>query len=210
MSITISKIERQKKNKQRYSLFSDDEFVVGISEETLLEYNITPGISLSDDLLSQIEQKEKIVAIREQAWRFLARRMHSKRELEIKLINKGYEKDRIEHIIRELREKKYLNDEAFSRQLISDEIELKKSGPILIKNKLLKKGVEMSLVTSLLDENYPEELQYSNCEHHAEKKLKYFTNKDETSIKNRLGTFLIQKGFTWDIIKFVISQLDLK
>jgi regulatory protein len=210
MPTIITKIERQKKNKRRYSLYSENKFIIGVSEDSLLEFNIATGKSLSEEDLILIEQKEKYVAIREQAWRFLARRMHSQKELEIKLINKGHNKDKIEIIIGELRDKKYLNDDIFARQVISDEIELKKTGPILIKNKLLKKGVEMSLVSSLLDERYPEESQLDNCEYHAKKKLKLLIYKDENSIKNRLGTFLAQKGFTWDMISRVISELNLE
>lgn len=209
MPITITKIENQKKNKKRYSLFSGDTFIIGVSEETLLEFNIFSGQSLSEEAIEQIKQKENYVALRDQAWRFLARRMHSENELEIKLIRKGYEKNDIKKIIHELRDKKYLNDEIFARQLISDEIDLKRNGPLLIKNKLLKKGIQMSLLTSLLDESYPEELQYGNCVYQAKKKLKILKNKDETSIKNRLGTFLTQKGFNWDIINRVISEMEL-
>ena len=111
MSIIITKIERQKKNKQRYSLYSKEKFIVGISEESLLEFNIRSGLELSEDLLDKIEKKEKVVAIREQAWRFLARRMHSEKELKLKLVNKGYEQENIDHIITELRSKKYLNED---------------------------------------------------------------------------------------------------
>lgn len=208
MSITITKIERQKKNKQRYSLFSEDKYIVGISEESMMEFNIYSGIDLSDELLIKIEQKEKYVAIREQAWRFLARRMHSKKELRNKLVNKGHEQENIDIIITELQNKKYLNDTLFAQQLISDEINLKKSGPILVKNKLLNKGVDINLVSSLLDELYDEKLQYQNCQYFAKKKVNSLKNFDSHSKKSKLGNFLIQKGFSWDMCNRVISELD--
>ena len=114
MPITITKIERQKKNKQRYSLYSEDKFLIGVSEETLLEFNLVTGKSLSNEDAIKIEQKEKFVAIREQAWRFLTRRMHSVKELRDKLINKGFEKDIIDPILDELKIKKYLDDNSFA------------------------------------------------------------------------------------------------
>ena len=208
MPVIISKIERQKKNKGRYSLYSAEKYIMGVSEETLFEFNLVPGKSLTAEDIERISQKETYLAVRDQAWRFLSRRMHSEKELEIKLINKGYKNNNIEQIIQELREKQYLDDEMFARQVISDEIDFKKSGPMLIKNKLLKKGIEMPLVNSLLEESYPDELQLTNCEHHAKKKLKSYTNKIDSPIKNKLGAFLTQKGFTWDIINHVISELD--
>jgi len=209
MPITITKIERQKKNNKRYSLFAEDKFIIGVSEESLLKFNIYSGVTLSEDILAEIESKENFIAIREQAWRFLARRMHSERELRDKLINKRHDPGSIDLVISELRNKDYLNDTTFAHQLISDEINLKKSGPVLIKNKLLKKGVEMSLVSSLLDEQYPEDLQYQNCRYFAEKKFNSLKSNDDRSIKNKLGSFLIQKGFPWAMINRVISELDI-
>jgi len=208
MLITITKIERQKKNKQRYSLYSEENFIVGISEESLLEFNIHSGLDLSEKLLQKIEQKEKYLAIREQAWRFLARRMHSRKELRDKLAAKRYDQDDIDKIIHELENKKYLNDSMFAQQLISDEINLKKSGPILVKNKLLKKGVDIDIVSSLLDELYDDQIQYQNCQYFARKKIDSLKNSDNHSQKSKLGNYLIQKGFSWNMINQVISELE--
>lgn len=209
MPITITKIERQKKNKQRYSLYSDDKFIIGISEESFLEFNIRSGIDLPEELLQKIEQKENFVAIREQAWRFLARREHSKKELRDKLIVKGHKQEDIDKIILELQNKKYLNDSSFARQMISDEVNLKRNGPLLIKNKLKKKGVDSDLVSSLLDELYDELLQYQNCQYFANKKSGTLKDNDDYSARNKLGNFLIQKGFSWNMCKRVISELEL-
>jgi SOS response regulatory protein OraA/RecX len=68
----------------------------------------------------------------------------------------------------------------------------------------------MSLVSSLLDEHYSEDLQYQNCRYFAEKKFKSLKSNDDRSIKNKLGSFLIQKGFTWDMINRVISGINLR
>ena len=209
MPITITKIERQKKNKQRFSLFSEDKFIVGISEESLLEFNIYSGKDLSEEVITQIEKKEDFIAIREQAWRFLARRMHSEKELRDKLINKGYDQENIDKISLELENKNYLNDNSFARQMISDELYLKKSGPVLIKTKLLKKGVEITLVSSLIDELYDEELQHQNCRYFANKKFSSLKNSNDSSKKTKLANFLIQKGFSWDICNRIMSELGI-
>ena len=209
MPITITKIERQKKNKQRFSLYSEDKFIVGISEQSLLEFNIYSGIDLSEDDLIKIEQKEKFIAIREQAWRFLARRMHSRKELRDKLITKEHKQEDIDTILSELENKNYLNDTSFTRQMISEELNLRKSGPLLIKNKLLKKGVENTLISSLINELYDEHLQYQNCQYFANKKLSSLKSSNDRSTKTKLGNFLIQKGFPWDMCNRVIAELDI-
>ena len=209
MSITITKIEQQKKNKKRYSLFYNDRFILGISEESLLEFNIYTGKELPDEIIIHIERKEKYIAIREQSWRYLSRRMHSKKELRDKLKAKGYNNEYIDKIIFELEDKNYLNDDIFARQVVSDEINLKKNGPVLIKNKLLKKGIENSLISLIIDELYDEKMQYQNCLYIAEKKHESLTKNDHRSFRNKLGRFLFQKGYSWEMINRVISVLDV-
>jgi len=209
MSITITKIEHQKKIKQRYSLFYENKFIIGISEESLLEFNIYVGKELSQELLIQIERKENYLAIREQSWRYLSRRIHSKKELSDKLKMKGYNKEYIDKIILELEDKNYLNDASFARQVVIDEINLKKNGPVLIKNKLLKKGVENSLISSILDELYDERMQYHNCQYLANKKKGLLKNSHDRSTRTKLGNFLIQKGFSWEMCNRVISEMDV-
>jgi len=209
MSITITKIEQQKKNKKRYSLFNNDKFIIGISEESLLEFNIYTGKELPDELVTQIEREEKYIAIREQSWRYLSRRMHSKKELSDKLKAKGYNIEYIDRIIFELEDKNYLNDDFFARQVVSDEMNLKKNGPVLIKNKLLKKGIENSLISLIIDELYDERMQYQNCRYIAEKKYNFLKNNDDHSLRNKLGRFLIQKGYSWDVINRVISEMEI-
>ena len=162
MSPVITKIEQQKKRKNRYSLFSGEKFIAGVSEEILLQFNIHNGTELSDQKLEHIRKKENTLAAREQAWRYLARRAHSIKELHDKLLNKKIEAEIIAEIIADLKKKNYLNDEDFSRQLIVDEIKIKKSGPLLIKNKLIKKGVALNLITDLIDELYDETEKINN------------------------------------------------
>ena len=207
MSPIITKIEQQKKRKNRYSLFSGEKFIAGISEETLLRYNIHNGRELSDDEIESIQKQENTLAAREQAWRYLARRAHSIKELHDKLLNKKIDSEIIARIITDLKNKNYLNDEDFSRQLIVDEIKIKKSGPLSIKNKLIKKGVALNLIKHLIDELYDEAEQINNCRYHANKKYKSVSTEERTKQINKLGTYLKQKGFFWETSGQVIMEI---
>jgi regulatory protein len=204
MPIKITKIELQKKNKKRYSLFADDDFIIGVSEQTLLAFDLYQGKELSGPTIEEIKLNENIVSVREQAWRFLSRREHSQIELRDKLVQKAFDKDIVDQVLSNLIKKDYLNDQRYARLVINDEINLKRSGPLLIKNKLLKKGIHINLVNDLLEELYHEDLQFNNCSELAEKKLRLLNNLDPLPQKKRLISFLTQKGYSWDIIGKVI------
>ena len=203
----ITKIEQQKKNSKRYSLFSGEKFITGISDETLIEFAIHQGMQLSEKTLEKIREKENNLAVREQAWRFLARREHSRKELSDKLIRKNFAPALITNVIEDLTAKDYLNDDRFARQLINEEIDLKKNGMRLIKGNLLKKGIESTLADELLHECYAEEVQIENCRYLAGKKIKSLAHLEADQQKKRLADYLNRKGFTWELISRMIGEL---
>ena len=106
--------------------------------------------------------------------------------------------------MQDLYKRDYLNDQRYACQVLNDEINLKRSGPLLIKNKLSKKGVQNNIIHKLMEELYSEELQLKNCKELAEKKLVLLNNLDPLQKKKRLTRYLAQKGYTWDLIERVL------
>ena len=43
----ITAITTQKRNKERYSVFVDNEFLIGVAEETLLEHQLKKGTEIT-------------------------------------------------------------------------------------------------------------------------------------------------------------------
>ena len=195
----ISKIEIQKKNKKRYNLYSDDIFLFGVSEDTLIHFQINKGSEYSETTLFEIQAYEEQVQCLFQAYRYLSRRPHLTAEIIRKLRLKGYENSLIQLVIQTLQEKKYLNDPDFIQLFVSDQIRLKHSGPLLIKKKLLEKGAKSEAVDTVLSEDYPDHKQFNNAQKLLNKKLQ---NNPKIE-KEKLVRFLQQKGFPWDIIRLI-------
>jgi len=193
----ITKIEVQKKNKKRFSLYCDDVFLFGISEDTLVHFNIQKGREYSDTDLLEIQNHENIIQCLAQAYRYLARRSHLEAELKRKLRSKAFENDIIAETLVRLKKNDYLNDRAFIRHFITDEIRFKKNGPLLIYKKLLEKGAAREDVEELLSPAYPEQEQLKNAQF-------LYTKKASSSKKpevQKIYAYLQQKGFSWDIIR---------
>ena len=121
----ITKVEVQKKNKYRYSLYSDDVFLFGVSENTLIKFAISKNKKYSDDELKEIQAYEQVSQCLEQSYRFLRRRSHLKNELRTKLRQKKYADDEIEQTIKILRQKKYLDDLVYIKQFVKDAVNIK-------------------------------------------------------------------------------------
>ena len=62
MFVTITRIEAQKKRKQRFSLFAGDTFILGVSLDTLTRFQISSGTKLSTQQLQALERAESRIA----------------------------------------------------------------------------------------------------------------------------------------------------
>ena len=95
----ISRIESQKKRKNRFSIFTENEFLVGVSDETLLKFGLQVGKIISQELLLELQNNEDYISLKNSAIGFLARRPHSIKELNDKLFNKNKSPNLIDSII---------------------------------------------------------------------------------------------------------------
>jgi len=207
MPVKITKIDIQKKRKSRYSIFAGEQFIAGVSQDTLLNLNIYPGKILSDDDIQKIKEIESNQKLMDQAFRFLSRRAHSKKELSDKLINKGYSDKEIKALIIDLVDKGYLDDIAFARIYIENEINMKYTGPILIKDKLGKRGINFATADQLLTEIYSFEQCIDNCRYLIQKKYKMGIDFDDRTQRKNLINFLRNKGYNWEHISNAIPNI---
>ena len=205
MSVTITKIEAQKKRKQRFSLFDGDTFLLGVSFETMSRFQISTGMKISGDQLQRIEKAETAFQLREQAFRLLARRSHSRRELRDKLRQRDYDPGMIEELLDDLSNRKYLDDRQFAETFIGEELRMHFSGPAVVRDKLRQKGIDGESIDTLLEKTYPPAQQLKNCLHLAGKKIKSWPRPLDRNQITRLSTYLRNKGFSWDIIQQAIG-----
>ena len=205
--IEITRIERQKKQAQRFALFQNDEFLLGVSEQTLIHFGIFNGMQLSRQKLNEIDRYEQDYKLKDRAIHLLARRPHSRSELKIKLLQRGFSKERIEKILLQLEKDNYLDDSAFAKAFVAEEIRLRHSGPLVIKAKLKQRGIENETIDTVLGELYSEDLRNENVRIVAEKKHKTLIKYPLKEQRAKLAAYLQQKGFSWQYAAEVIQTL---
>ncbi|WP_456442989.1 regulatory protein RecX [Caldithrix abyssi] len=203
----ITRIERASKSKPRYHLYADDALLMTVTEETLLHFRLHKGLTLSYALQEEIFAHDQLQRCLEQAYRYLSRRSHFRKELARKLTAKGYPPHVIEQALDYLDKKGYLNDHDLMFQFIHDAIRLKQYGPHLIKRKLFERGLSGDQIDAALDSAYPPDLQAATCHSLALKKLKSLQNLEPSRVRQKLFAFLQQRGFNNENIQPVIENL---
>lgn len=194
---------------------SDVELVFDNGNKVSLDYRVVYDNGLrkydnvSEDELKSFLYKSELLQIRDAAFRLLARRLHSTHELKLKLIKKKYDKLIIDNVIQSLKEENYLNDDQFAKLLTEEKYVKKKFGKNKIRAELYKKGIDKSVIDSILN-NQDDELNYDNAIFLAKKKLKFLNEKktDKKKLKEKLYSFLSRKGYDSELIMKVINNMN--
>lgn len=197
----ISKVEPQKKNKNRCSIYIDGEFRFGLTKELALKYDLKEGDEISDPEIKEILLQEEKEKIRTRAFKILHFRQRSVRELRERLISLGYDTPLVDDVIDELRADNTLNDEQFAQAFINDYTTLKPKGNRFIARELLKRGISKDVVLELINKRD----EHTLIKRFIKKKL---SNLDKTKPKERQKIIrrLLYHGFTPGTIYDAIQE----
>ena len=83
----ISKVEPQKKNRNRCSIFIDGEYRFGLSKDLVLKYDIKEDDEIDEDLIKNVLQEAEKEKIRQRAYKILHYRDRSVQELKNRLLS---------------------------------------------------------------------------------------------------------------------------
>jgi len=192
---TITDISVQKKNKARYSLYSEGDFLVGVSEHTLSSLNLRKGSLLTLNLLNQIQNAEEYQGAKDYCLRLLGRRDHSSKELIDKGLQKGLDKKTLKEVTRELEEKKYIDDLEFARRYTKEKFHINNWGEHKIQIHLFKKGISRSQINMVLEEILSDEASFKLMEKLVHKRSAHFKRADAGARKEKLHRYLAGRGF---------------
>lgn len=200
----ITKIEPQKHHPNRYSIYIDDKFAIGINETTLFSLNIKEGTEITKDELEKIVYTETKSKIKEQAINLLSYRARSKKELKDRLIRKGNELNYINEVLQDLEENGLINDLEFATSWIRERG--KTRGHLKLKNELFLKGISEELINKAFESTDISESEVA--QQLADKWLRLHSHNEPSTqkLKQKLFAFLTRRGINYDTVSEIISQ----
>lgn len=199
---TITLLERQKKNKERVSVYLDGEFAFGINEMDAI--TLRKGQELSESDIDELRQKDAIVKAFDAAATLLAYRPRSTQEIRQRLLKKSFDEMVIDTAIEKLERLGYLDDRAFARFWIEDRNRFKPRGRRALSYELRNKGISDSLIQDLLDELVDES---DGAYEAAQKRVRSMRGKTQREFKKKIGAFLQRRGFGYEAVNNALSQL---
>lgn len=202
-------IKIAKKDSANVVINFDNEELLFLSVEVLMKSGIRKDDEISDDRFLSLIRENQLFHIKQRAFLYLGRRLHSKYELKTKLLQKKYESELINTVLNELEQKKYLNDVKFAKTFAAEKIKTKLWGEKKLRAELIKKGINMEIISDMIKDIISEEDNYKNALVLAGKKYKSLQarNLNAESVKKKLITFLTSRGFNYDVINGVCEKL---
>lgn len=206
---TITKIEVQKKNKERYSIYLNDQYAFGVQEATLIKFALFKGSQLSPEQIKEIEHEDYLQRAYSLSLRYLTHQMRTEKEVRQKLVKNEISPAAIEATIQRLKEQKYIDDQFYADSFTRTSANLSRKGPKLVERELKNKGVLQSEIQQALEEYSPQE-QIANGQEIAQKYLNRLANVSPREAKQKVIQFLMQKGYAKEIYEQIIPNLSFE
>lgn len=195
---TITKIEVQKKDANKVSIFLDGEFYCGLYLDTAIKYSLKEDVEIDIKKLDEIVlESEKYLAFNK-AINYLGEALKTEKQIRDYLYKKNYNKNTISYVVEKLKEYNYLNDEKYAENYIKTY--RSKYGINMLRNKLYEKGISKNITENALSEFQSEDSEIYTL------LVKKIGNKEVTNdLLTKCIRFLSGRGFSYDEIKNAIN-----
>jgi len=195
---TITKIEAQKKNPRRRSVFINGEFAFGVDEEVISKLGLKKGEGLTKPKIKNILTQKNENEAKEVALRFLSFRRRTEKEVKEKLQKKGFDEKTIKRTIAKLKEYDLINDLEFATAWVKERLAYKPRGKKLLWQELWKKGIRKEIVDQVTQELCQDEDK--SVLELVEKIKKKYKNLEPPVAKRRMYGFLLRRGFSYETV----------
>jgi len=143
---------------------------------------------------------------KQRAFRLLAMRPRSEKELRAKLKEKGFDESVVEEVAARLRELNYLDDESFARQRARNLAVNKLLGNRRIEASLMEKGIPQPLIRQVLSEVRKELAEREAVILLIRKKVDNGAGKMDDRERRRLAQSLMGKGFPPGLVFDILNR----
>lgn len=197
----ITKIEEQKKKKNRVNIYIDGEFSLGLYKGTILKFHLYEGKQITKPELSEIQQFEALQDAKEKTLNFLSYRTRSKKEIKNYLYKKHFDGEIIYKIINDFENSGLIDDKTFAEIWVKDRSKRNPKGNLILTKELIEKGISEDIINLVLKNINEKE----NAKRAASKAIKKYRNKN--TFKEKVISYLSRRGFPYYLSKEVTREI---
>ena len=199
--LKVTDIRQAIKNPERVNVFVDGKYSFSLDVSQMVELKLKVGQKISEEDLEKFKSMSEFGKLYQRALEWVLTRPRSEREtrdyLYKKIYDKKLDKDYIDQIIDELRDKKYLDDEGFAEWYVENRFVKKGISQKRLKTELIKKGISDKIVEKVLSmRNDEEEI------------LKMIAKKRDKYDDDKLIQYLCRQGFSFELVRNLVLTYE--
>ncbi|MGT2833230.1 recombination regulator RecX [Streptococcus halotolerans] len=201
------KITKIEKKKRLYLLELDETEKLYITEDTIVRFMLSKGMTISEKELDEIRQFAQFSYGKNLALYFLSFKQRTEKEVRDYLHKHEIDSAIIPQVIDNLKADKWIDDKQFVMSTVEQNLSSGDKGSFVIKQKLRQKGISSTTIDSVMSDYDFTEV----AERVAQKLLRKYDGKLAfKALKDKLSQSLTNKGFSYQEAKLAIETLDLE
>ena len=201
------KITKLEKKKRLYLLETDQDQKIYITEDTIVRFFLSKDKEISEDQLKEIQTFAQKSYGKNLALYHLSFKQRTKKEVSDYLHNHEIDANIIPSILSELEADNWINDQAYTRNMLDQNQHSGDKGPHILQQKLSQKGIEKQMLNQLIAE-----YDFSAVAERVAKKMlmKYQAKLPHKALKDKLTQNLMTKGFSYPQAQEAIAALEIE
>jgi len=196
----ITRIEQQKKKKNRVNIYIDGEFYSGLYKDTVIKFHLYENKEITPSEIDRIKEFEDFADAKEKAINYISYRERSKKEIEDYLKNKEIEEVIIQKVLSDLEKADLVNNQKFASDWVKDRNKNNPKGNFALKMELKEKGINDSEIEKIL-QSVDEK---KNALKVFEKAVRKYGKKKNA--KEKISQYLQRRGFHIQTILEVLRE----
>lgn len=204
-SVKITKLSRQKRRKNRVSLYTEEGYFCSLADEIVVRAGIRPGTEITDERILELKAEDEYERAKDAAASYLEYAPRTCRQVMDHLtIKKELSKEAAEKACSLMQHYGYVDDEAYALELAKS-LTRRYSRKVIVQ-RLIQKGLSEDIARRAAKEVTPDEgAQAYDVLLSIQHKFK---DEDEQKRKKRLMSALMRRGFGYDAVKCAVSRLE--
>jgi regulatory protein len=199
----ITAIEVQARRANRRNIEVDGRFALALDEALVLEYGLVVGQEVTPADLERWRAADEFQRLLENALNFLTFRPRSREEVRRHVQGQRVPPEVVERVLTRLEELGVLSDQQFASFWVENREEFNPRSARALGAELRQRGVDRETIEAAVAPERDEERALAA----GRKKMRGLSTADYQTFRNRLGPFLLRRGFTYSVTHAVVRQL---
>jgi regulatory protein len=204
--VIITDIKRQKRRKNRVSIFLDGKYTFSLDYDTVTRANLYTGDEITEEDKNKLIDKDAFSRARDYAYYFLSYRDRSEYEIKKRLLEREFPPAVVNEVLGLLRNQGIVDDRSFVNKWVDNVILSRPMGRMRVTHELRLKRVRDDIIDEVCHEKLDLDKEAELARKAADKKMKVLKNYAHDVARRRLNTFLVNLGFDFEVIRDLIKE----